>query len=110
MTLDADFVPDDAPMSAARILLLELSELKDCASAQAILDGDVQTHRERVGAAIRLLRAERDKMTLRTLAKLANVSASFLSDLELGRRWSDAVVSDIRHILIPDVAEPEGET
>jgi transcriptional regulator with XRE-family HTH domain len=52
-----------------------------------------------LGQRIRELREEKD-MSLRDLAKEIKVSAPFLSDVELGRRYpSDKILSSIAHAL-----------
>jgi transcriptional regulator with XRE-family HTH domain len=52
-----------------------------------------------LGQRIRELREERD-LSLRELAKTLDVSAAFLSDIELGRRYpSEKVLAKIAHAL-----------
>lgn len=52
-----------------------------------------------LGQRIRELRDEKD-LSLRELAKKVDVSAAFLSDIELGRRYpSDKILSCIAHAL-----------
>ena len=54
-----------------------------------------------LGEKIRELREERD-LSLRELAKKLNLSAAFLSDIELGRRNpSDKVLSDLAKLISP---------
>lgn len=48
--------------------------------------------------AVRNLRQERG-ISLREMAKLCGVSAGFLSDFELGRRWSDVLVRKLLVVL-----------
>lgn len=58
-----------------------------------------------LGQRIRELREQRD-LSLRELAKKLNVSAAFISDVELGRRFpSDEVLADIAKILRVKVDE-----
>lgn len=58
-----------------------------------------------LGQRIRELREARD-LSLRELAKSMNISAAFLSDVELGRRHpSDKVLADMARILNSSVDE-----
>lgn len=61
-----------------------------------------------LGEKIRELRDDKD-MSLRELAKKLDVSAAFLSDIELGRRFpSDKVLTKIAGILGESVEELKG--